>query len=321
MSTLLQARAPEGTEAYCGLVGRHPLMRDLFDRMHRAATHRFPVLIVGETGVGKELVARAMHQLSGARGPLVPLNVAALPEHLAEAELFGTVRGAFTGAVDRQGLIEVAAGGTLFLDEASELSLGTQVRLLRALESYTVRRVGGRHENAVCFRLLLSLQRPAATLVASGAWRDDFCHRVDGITLVLPPLRERPEDIPLLVNHTLQQLRRPPLPEPDLRALERYAWPGNVRELIRFVERAVFAAGEGPVTHAHLDVEVGRVGRRCSLPCGGTEAGDQAEERAKLERILGLAGSTKAAASQLGLAPFQLYRRFKALGITPPRLR
>jgi transcriptional regulator with PAS, ATPase and Fis domain len=322
MSTVMQPQAPAGAEGFYGLVGRHPLMLALFERIGRAARHQLPVLIVGETGTGKELVANALHLLSGAKGAMIALNVALLSEQLADAELFGTVRGAYTGAVDRPGLIEAASAGTLFLDEAAELSCGTQARLLRALESFTVRRLGGRHEHPVRFRLLLSLQQAASTLVARRVWRDDFCHRVNGITLSLPPVRERPEDIPLLINHTLGQLGRPPIPEVELRTVGRYAWPGNVRELLRVVERAVFAAEAGPVSASVLEHEIGLTGGADGLERHALKDSIRALARMSIQRALSEAHNDKmAAAAALGLSVHQLYRRIKTLGITAPRSR
>lgn len=319
MSISVREVAENPAEGFCGLIGCHPSMLALFERLQRAATHCAPVLIVGETGVGKELVAQALHRLSGARGPIVPLNVALLSEHLADAELFGTVRGAFTGAVDRPGLVEAAAGGTLFLDEASELSLETQVRLLRALESHTVRRLGARQEHHVRFRLLLSLQQPAAFLVARGRWREDFCHRVNGITLHVPALRARLEDLPRLVNHTLCRFGRMPIPAESLQGLRAHAWPGNVRELIRLVERAIFTVGDGPLTGEALEAELETGTTGGPLSKAGARA--QPADRAYLEGVLREAGSTKAAAEALNLTIYQVYRRLKALGITPPRRR
>jgi transcriptional regulator with PAS, ATPase and Fis domain len=322
MSTALRL-ADSGTEyGFCGMIGRHPRMLELFDRIERAARESLPVLIVGETGTGKELVAQALHGRSELRGPLVPLNVAMLSDHLAEAELFGTVRGAFTGAVDRPGLIETASGGTLFLDEASELPLGTQARLLRALECHAVRRVGGRQERQVRFRLLLSLQRPAAALVAGGKWREDFCHRVNGITLHLPPLRERPEDVPPLLNFALGRLGRPSLPAEHLRALMAYTWPGNVRELIRVVGRASFVAGEGPVSLEVLEAEIGSLAATREPDGQSLNEAVRDVARASIQRALSAADNDKmVAAAALGLSVHQLYRRIKALGMTVPRSR
>lgn len=322
MSSVLQLHDPGADQGFFGIVGRHPAMLALFDRMQRAAVHSLPLLITGETGVGKELVAQALHRLSGARGAMVPLNVAVLSEPLADAELFGTVRGAFTGALDRPGLIEAAAGGTLFLDEASELSLAAQARLLRALESHTVRRVGARQERCVRFRLLLSIQRPVSTLLAQGRWREDFCYRVNGLTLHVPPLRDRRSDIPFLVNYTLQRLGRAALPANALDFLQAHDWPGNVRELIRLVERAVFAGGEEPVTTQLLEGELGQsAANGIDARFEPATASRRSMERATIERVLGEVGNTKEAASRLDLSVHQLYRRFRALGITPPRHR
>ena len=228
------------------LLGEHPTMQHLRAELAHAAQSTLPIVIVGETGTGKELVVQALHAASGCVGELVPVNVAALPDQLAEAELFGVARGAYTGAhVGRAGLLQYAHGGTLFLDEASDLSPSLQVKLLRVLESGLVRRLGANSEQRADFRLVLTLQRDPQTLVTEGPWRADFLYRVCGIVLRVPALRERLSDIPLLAAAFLARERRPPLSAEALQALEGHHWPGNVRELLRVMQRAMLFARDG----------------------------------------------------------------------------
>jgi DNA-binding NtrC family response regulator len=308
------------------MIGEHPAMHRLRAEIEQAALLDAPVLIEGRAGSGKEVAVELLHQRSGCRGQLVAVNVAALPDHLIESELFGSQRGAFTGAhADRPGLIEGAAGGTLFLDEAAELPLPLQVKLLRVLEGGAVRRVGATRDTRVRFRLVLSSQEPPASLVETGKWRDDFYYRVVGIHVRVPTLSEHLSDVPLLLNHFLAQLGRPPLrPHEDLTAvLLAYPWPGNVREVRRAVEQAAFRAGNGAVTGALLmdalsarlpaapAIERRRPGRRL-----------RDVEREHIELVLRDTGyDTTAAADILGLSVRALYRRFHALGIVPPRKR
>lgn len=312
-------------DGFCGLIGRHPRMLALHEQIRRAAEQRLPVLIEGETGTGKELVARAIHHLGGAARPFVPLNVAALPEQLADSELFGTTRGAFTGAVDHPGLIESAHGGTLYLDEASELAPGTQARLLRTLELGTLRRIGARVERHVSVRPILSIQHSARDLVQCGRWRRDFRYRVDGTTLQVPPLRDRSADVLLLVNHALQRLDRPPITEESLGAFRTYQWPGNVRELLHAVERAVGMAGRSELStrilEEALQLEAPDVGP-VEKPL--VEVVREAERR-HIERALRQARYEKQrAALLLGISIHQLYRRLATHGIPsrqPDRFR
>jgi two-component system NtrC family response regulator len=236
-----------------GMVGRHPAMRELYRQARIAARADLPVLIVGETGTGKELVARALHELSEvSRGPFVDLNCAAVPETLAEAQLFGAERGGYTGAVrSMPGLLERADGGTLFLDEACSLCPAIQAKLLRALELKVFWRLGGQAARRVHFRLVTAVARPADDLVAAGAWRPDFAHRVAGYPLTIPPLRARLEDLEALASHFLQRANRngghaKSLAPEALQVLRQYPWPGNVRQLRMLLERLA-AAVPGPV--------------------------------------------------------------------------
>jgi two-component system NtrC family response regulator len=239
--------------AYHNLMGKSPRMREVFARVARIASSSCNVLITGETGTGKELVAQAIHYTdSTRRGPLVAVSCAALPEPLLESELFGHERGAFTGA-DRQkkGRFEQARGGTLLLDEIAELPLGMQAKLLRVLQEGTFERVGGSEVIQADCRVLAATNRNLAEDVAEGRFREDLYYRLNVVGIELPPLRDRLDDIPLLVNHILKRLQERRLPEKTftretLSRLARYDWPGNVRELEHVIEQVVVTT-PGPV--------------------------------------------------------------------------
>jgi len=229
------------------MVGKTPAMQRLFRLVERVAPTRATVLITGETGTGKELVARAVHEHSP-RGdkPFVAVNCSAIPSTLLEAELFGHVRGSFTGAVQsRKGLIEEASGGTLFLDEISTLSLDVQVKLLRVLEDRRVQRVGSNAPVPVDFRLVAATNTDLTPLVAAGTFREDLLFRLDVFAIQVPPLRDRLDDIPLLAGHFIARFStehgiEPPRVSPHtLSRMMSYDWPGNVRELENFIERSV----------------------------------------------------------------------------------
>jgi DNA-binding NtrC family response regulator len=240
---------PAPTEAPYGLVGVSAAVQRLRAFIPRAGAVQVPVLVEGESGVGKELVARAIHAASGRRhGPYIAVNCAALSDELADAELFGHVRGAFTGAaLDRRGLLEEAHGGTLFLDEVAELSPRAQAKLLRALQEGEVRRVGENAMRAVDLRVVSATNRPLRDEAAAGRFRHDLRFRLDVVRVVVPPLRDRRDDIPVLVDHfwrvTMQRLRRSArLARSLVEALVAYDWPGNARELQNTVT-ALAAAG------------------------------------------------------------------------------
>jgi two-component system, NtrC family, response regulator GlrR len=221
------------------LVGASPPMRRLFARLSKIAPTDASVLVVGETGTGKELVARAIHEASPRRGgPFVVVDCAALPESLIEAELFGHTRGAFTGAGEaREGAIEAADGGTVFLDEIGELPLQVQPKLLRVLESREVRRVGEAHHRTVNVRFVSATHRDLREMVNASAFREDLFFRIAVLMIQVPPLRERLEDIPLLVRHLIPAGANP-IDDSLLTELGSRPWLGNVRELRNFVERA-----------------------------------------------------------------------------------
>jgi len=236
------------------LVGVSRRMRAVFEMVERIGKTTSTVLITGESGTGKGLIARAIHGSSArAARPFVSVNCGALPENLLESELFGHERGAFTGAVkEKRGLFKEADGGTLFLDEIGETSLAMQVKLLQALQERIVRRVGGNVEEPVDVRIICATNKDLARKVSEKAFREDFYYRIAVIPLLIPPLRERREDIPILVRHFLKKVAaEQKLPEKRIsteamRALEAHAWPGNVRELENLVERTV-ALEPGPI--------------------------------------------------------------------------
>jgi len=229
------------------IVGKTPAMRRMFDMIERVAPTRASVLILGETGTGKELVARAIHDLSDrGRRPFVALNCSALPETLLESELFGHVKGSFTGAIEnRRGLFEEAQGGTLFLDEISTIPASTQVKLLRVLQERKIQRVGGREPISVDFRLVVATNVELGRHVEDGHFREDLFYRLNVFPVRVPPLRERKDDIPLLANHFRLRfaeengVEAPALTPDTLSRMLAYDWPGNVRELENFMERAV----------------------------------------------------------------------------------
>jgi DNA-binding NtrC family response regulator len=246
----LRSRTGEGARG--SIIGRSPPMQRLFELIERVAPTRATVLITGETGTGKELVARAVHDLSDrARRPFVAVNCSALPETLLESELFGHVKGAFTGAVAaRRGLFEEAAGGTLFLDEIATVSQAIQVKLLRVLQERRIQRVGGGSPVNVDFRLVAACNVRLEDEVESGRFREDLFYRLNVFPLHVPPLRERPSDVPLLAEHFRRRFSRengvepPPITREALARMMEYPWPGNVRELENYVERgAILHAG------------------------------------------------------------------------------
>jgi DNA-binding NtrC family response regulator len=243
-----------------GLVGACPSMQQVFSLIRQVAPSKAAVLVTGESGTGKELVARAVHQLSPRRdGPFVAINCAALPETLMESELFGHEKGAFTGAIERRaGCFELAQHGTLLLDELAEMPVGTQAKLLRVLEDLRVRRLGGKAETVVDVRVIASTNKVVEEALRKGELREDLFYRLNVFQISLPPLRQRKEDIPLLIKaliEALNQKHETRVVDVDSSALEHfmlYSWPGNVRELRNTLERAVILAGEGTITPHHL---------------------------------------------------------------------
>ena len=258
-------RRVQRAEGATHLVGESPALEQVRRLVARVAGSTAAVLIRGETGTGKELVARSIHEQSGrAAGPLVAVNCGALPEHLVESELFGHRKGAFTGAEEhRAGLFEVADGGTLFLDEIGELPRPLQARLLRALESGEIRRVGDNQPIMVDVRVVCATHRSLEQMVAAGEFREDLLFRINTFEIEVPPLRLRTEDIPRLVRHLVQRSR--PQTPPDamvatgavLDLLRGHHWPGNVRELANVIEHALVLCDELPLQPEHLPGRLG----------------------------------------------------------------
>jgi len=248
------------TPAYGDILGTTAKMQRIFKLVAKVAPTESTVLILGESGTGKELIARAIHlQSKRANGAFVPVNCAALPESLIESELFGYVRGAFTGATQsRQGLIEEAEGGTLFLDEIGDMPLSTQVKLLRFLESGEVRRLGDNEVHIVDARVIAATNVPLQELMKNGRFREDLFYRLNVVTIELPPLRDRVEDIPLLAAYFLEKYARRAGKQirgfaADAKAaLVRYDYPGNVRELENAIQRAVTVAESDDITRGDL---------------------------------------------------------------------
>jgi len=307
------------------IIGRSDAMQRVFERVRVVAPAPSTVLIVGESGSGKELIANAIHEHSArSAGRFVALNCGAIPGEILEAELFGHERGAFTGAHQRRiGKLEAASGGTLFLDEISELSADLQVKLLRVLEERTIVRVGGNDEIAVDFRLLAATNRDLEGEVASGRFRRDLYYRLKVVTITLPPLRERVEDIPILVGHFVERFngelgRSVRGIEPQLMAVLRsHPWPGNVRELRNVVENMVLFCRGDELTLADLPSEYRQVRPAGALePAGGWAPRPMAEiEREAILKTLELTDGHRAKAAQLldiGLRTLQ--RKLKEYG-------
>ena len=261
-----------------GIVGHSAALRDLIDKVRLVAPSRATILVEGESGTGKELIAQALHQASQrSRGPFVAVHCAALSENLLESELFGHERGAFTGATERRvGRFESADGGTLFLDEIGEITPSTQVKLLRFLETRSIERVGGGKPIQLDVRLVAATNRNLERMTAEGKFREDLFFRLNVVRLLMPPLRDRQDDIPLLLAHYLKFFARengtpaPQLEPGALRTLCAYRWPGNIRELRNFCENAVVLHRGGRLTEYDLDPRY----RGMSAAAGWTGAGE-----------------------------------------------
>ena len=311
------------------IMGRSAAFLKLLQTVGQIAPMKSTVLLSGESGVGKELIAEAIHYQSPRRGkPLVKLNCGALPEGLIESELFGHEKGAFTGAIQqRKGRFELADGGTLFLDEISEMPLATQVKLLRVLQEGEFERVGGSQTLKVDVRLLAATNVDLEATVAARRFRKDLFYRLNVIHLIVPPLRERLEDIPLLALYFLDKFclenNRPAmgLTPNAMLALRSYSWPGNVRELQNVVERAV-ALTTGNMVHLEdLPDEIRRhhpEDDKIVLPVGVTM--EEIERLAILQTLKKTHGDKELAARLLGIGLATLYRRLKEMEEKPPTL-
>ncbi len=308
------------------LVGRDRKMRELFQLIRDLGDSAATVLIGGESGTGKELVARAVHETSNrAQGPFVQVNCSALSENLLESELFGHVRGAYTGAVgDRRGRFEEAEGGTIFLDEIGDVSPVVQVKLLRVLQERTIERVGDNRPIPVDVRIVSATNRDLDTLLATGRMREDFYYRIKVISLNIPPLRDRREDIPLLVSHLLSAVARrdgiteiPAVSGEAMNALMRHSWPGNVRELENALEHALVLSRGRRIMAAHLPPEMSaaRPGVKAGMP--DVPLHSEAEKEV-LARALQAAGWNRSrAARRLGIDRTTLWRKIREYGLEP----
>ncbi|MHB1192815.1 MAG: sigma-54-dependent transcriptional regulator [Longimicrobiales bacterium] len=295
--------------------------------VEKVAASDVSVLVMGESGTGKELVAREVHRLSGRHeNPLVALNCASVSESLAESELFGHEKGAFTGAATRKiGLVELADGGTLFLDEIGDMALPLQAKLLRTLESRSCRRVGGLKEIPADFRLVSATNRPLQELVEGGRFRGDLYYRINAVVLELPPLRERTGDILLLARHFLDEFRPAEagswaLTPEAVAALQRYPWPGNIRELRNVVERAALLCVDHTIRPEDLGSSLGR-GVAAAPPPTPTPGGLPSLNLDQLERLAVSAALERTgwhqgkAAELLGISERTLHRKIRGFGL------
>jgi len=323
--------APAGTDEGDGLrlIGDSPAIVRVRDLIGKIRGHRAPVLIAGESGTGKELVARAVHAGGrDGRGRFVAVNCGAIPDPLLESELFGHARGAFTGAWrDRPGLVEEADGGSFFLDEIGDLSLPLQAKLLRVLQEKEVRRVGENRPRPVAVRFLSATHKNLEAEVAAGAFREDLYYRIRIITVEIPPLRDRREDIPLLSEHFLERFGREMgrgrvvLSPAAVERMTAYAWPGNVRELQNEIQRCLVFLGEGTVIEdACLSA---RLRPPDEPPARGafllSEARAEFERRFVRQALRRTDFNKTRAAAEMGLTRQGLFKLLKRHGIETPR--
>jgi DNA-binding NtrC family response regulator len=318
----LRAHAP-GAEPYGGILTKSPKMQDVLRIVERVAPTDSAVLILGESGTGKELVARAIHERSArAARPFVPIHCGALPREVLESELFGHEKGAFTGAVNaKPGLVDLADGGTLFLDEIGEMEADSQVKLLRALETGMFFRVGGTRARSVDIRIVAATNRDLGEAMRSGEFRQDLYYRINTITVTLPPLRDRREDIALLAQHFVESkatygAKR--LSSAALAALEAYAWPGNVRELLHAIERGVILSKGDVIEPEDLPPEVLGGAEPAATPAGSLESMERTHIVSTLRQVSGHRGK---AAALLGIDPKTLYRKIIGYQIRPEEFR
>ncbi len=320
--------APEGWYAPTS-----PAMQAVIAALEQVAASDVSLLLLGETGVGKEVCAELVHRRSARSSrTLLRLNCSALPEALIESELFGHEKGAFTGAATaRPGLIESADGGTVFLDEIAELPAAVQVKLLRVLDRREVMRVGGRVEKLVDVRFVAATHKQLATEIAAGRFRQDLYYRLAGMTIRIPPLRERVDEIAPLARRFLdavvKRLDRPPveLSADAIAALELHGWPGNIRELRNAMERALVVCGAGPILAAHLPLDVEPSGDSGQHTGPVPRLGSLSDEVEELERLrveaalVASGGNQSEAARRLGMSRGALLARLRAWGLTGRR--
>jgi transcriptional regulator with PAS, ATPase and Fis domain len=323
LSTVRGASAKPSAE---GLVGRSTAFNAAISALHRVAPSMLPVLLLGESGTGKELFARALHEASErAQHPFVVVECSGITEALFETELFGYEKGAFTGAVARKpGLVETAQGGTLFLDEIGDVPMSMQVKLLRLIESGTFRRVGGIETLRSDFRLVAATHRPLRDMIDDSRFRQDLFYRISAFPINLPAVRERLDDIPLLVDSILQRIggtqgtkgRKFSIAADALARLHTYSWPGNIRELRNVLDRACLLADDGVVRVEHLPDDV--VTESAHLKSSTTSPSFSTRSKQTDHELVRFAeqfsGTRSALAQHLGMSERTLYRRLKTRG-------
>ncbi len=311
------SRLARGDGGVPGFIGASRAMREVGELIGRVAPSALPVLVTGESGTGKDLVAQAIHRASGL-GAFVAVNCAALPDELLESELFGHERGAFSGAVkDKVGLFEAADAGTLFLDEIGDLSLPLQPKLLRALESGEIRRVGSTSTRTVQTRVIAATNKDLEAQVREGGFREDLFWRLNVLSIHVPALRERAADIPLLVEHFAGGVSVTP---EAMARLTEHPWPGNVRELRNTLERALTLRRGSVIDVSDLPVAIGRPRRVGALPAEATgDASLRDVERAYILSVIERTGGNKSRAAEiLGLDRKTLYRKLDEFGYRDP---
>jgi two-component system NtrC family response regulator len=320
------AEAPSGRRRYHRLVGESEAMRRVFALVQRVAPTDATVLVEGENGTGKELVAHAIHQASPRRDePFVPINCGAIPEHLLESELFGHERGSFTDAHrDRMGKVELAEGGTLFLDEIGELPLALQVKLLRFLQDRSIERVGGRDVKRVDTRVVAATNLDLREAMASGRFREDLYYRLSVVNITVPPLRARGDDLRLLAEYFLEfyarhhKRRIKGFTQSALRALMTHPWPGNVRELENRIQRAVILAQDAYLRAEDMELGAERAGEPArSLQ----EARDEAERALVVDALTRNAGNITRAARDIAVSRPTLHDLMRKHGLEAARFR
>src|SRR6266540_462963 len=317
--TLLRRQLRE-SRGFGPILGASPPMQEIYRLIELAGASSAPVLLTGETGTGKELVARTIHQMSErGKGPFVAVNCSAIPETLMESELFGHEKGAFTGAHERKaGFFELADGGTIFLDEITEMSPALQVKYLRILQDGLVRRIGGKNEIKVDVRIIAATNRDAAQAVKDKVLREDLYYRINVLAIALPPLRRRVEDIPLLVESFIGEFNGKydrqvkSMDETAMMRLRDHAWPGNVRELRNIIERAVVGCSEELITPTFLPLGIAPAERRDQgdsvlLPLGTTL--EQGERELILRTLESVKNNKTRAAVILGTTPKTLHNK------------
>ncbi|MCG6981514.1 MAG: sigma 54-interacting transcriptional regulator [Deltaproteobacteria bacterium] len=317
-------RELSGDDGFHGILGKSPTMRQVFDLISSASQSEAPVIIYGDSGTGKELVASAIHKLGiRRRGPYIKVNCAALSESLLESELFGHVKGAFTGADrTRMGRFEAANGGDIFLDEIGDLPLSTQVKLLRVLQEKEIEKVGDHRPLKIDVRILAATNKDLNRLMEEGRFRQDLYYRIGVIPIILPPLQERREDIPLLVETFINRIRLKtdkPITGMSKEALDLlfdYDWPGNVRELINVIEYSFVLCHQGEIMPNHLPARVtGEYPRVTPKRRAAQRPSGDEEKKRILEALEATGGNQSKAAEILGISRVTLWKRLKALDI------